>query len=129
MDKSWINMDTLDARYLQGVIDFIEFACENIPDGATEIVCPCKKCRNVRLINIDLVKDHLVCNGFNPSYTRWIFHGENIEASNVGIESSRQGHMDRHDGTQEMLRDAFGIPPVDVYDMDCNDFSSAGVQG
>ena len=69
MDKSWINLERLDVRYIQGVIDFIKFACDNKPPNLTEIVYPCKKCRNVKLVKIVVVKEHLIVNGFLHTYT------------------------------------------------------------
>ena len=131
MDKSWINVNNkLDPRYIQGVIDFIEFACKNIPEGATKITCPCKKCHNARLVKIDVVKDHLIVNGFIPSYTRWIFHGEQLESPECGIKNSGQGDSDGQDGMEEMLREAFGIVPQRLAsDVDGNDETLRDVQG
>ena len=77
----------MDVRYIQGVIDFIKFACDNMQTGLTEIVCPCKKCRNVRLAKINVVKEHLIVNGFLPTYTRWIFYGEEHVPVDYGHEN------------------------------------------
>lgn len=33
MDKSWMNLSRADPRYLQGLIDFMAFACKDIYDG------------------------------------------------------------------------------------------------
>ncbi|KAG5548104.1 hypothetical protein RHGRI_013710 [Rhododendron griersonianum] len=118
MDKSWINLPRLDPRYLQGVIDFMEFACKNILDRQTEIACPCKNCHNLARKNIDLVKEHLVVNGFTPSYTVWIFHGEKSQPTNCGVENSGCGNFNGQDEMQEMVRDAFGIPPIQAHDID-----------
>ncbi|CAK9183232.1 unnamed protein product, partial [Ilex paraguariensis] len=47
--------------------------------------------------------------GFLESYTRWIFHGESLFASvSRDNESSDSSSGDE---IQEMLHDAFGIPP------------------
>ncbi|XP_028105558.1 uncharacterized protein LOC114304604 [Camellia sinensis] len=50
-------------------------------------------------------------NGFLPSYTSWIFHGENLSSPvphNVNV-----GQIDSNDGdeTYEMLYEGFGLPP------------------
>ncbi|XP_028063801.1 uncharacterized protein LOC114267018 [Camellia sinensis] len=50
-------------------------------------------------------------NGFLPSYTSWIFHGENLSSPvphnvNVGQTDSNDG-----DETYEMLYEGFGLPP------------------
>lgn len=67
MDKSWMNLSRLDPRYIQGVIDFMAFACKNIRDGETEIPCPRKKCHNFIRNKINIVKEHLVVDGISPS--------------------------------------------------------------
>ncbi|KAH7835951.1 hypothetical protein Vadar_031397 [Vaccinium darrowii] len=117
MDKSWMNLSRLDPRYLQGVIDFMAFARKNIRDGETEISCPCKKCHNFVRKKIDVVKEHLVVNGISPSYTVWIFHGERSQPRDQGIENSGQGNFDGQNDMEEMIRDAFGIPPIHAQDM------------
>ena len=128
MDKSWINLERLDVRYIQGVIDFIKFACDNKPPNLTEIVCPCKKCRNVKLVKIAVVKEHLIMNGFLQTYTHWIFHGEEsvpVDFDNENIGQSSDGH----DEMQEMIHDAFGIPPSSVFDASDTDPHMGSRQG
>ena len=85
MDKSWMNLRWTDPTYLQRVMDFIKFSCKNVHNEETEIVCPCKKCRNVKLVNIDSVKEHLVVEGFYPGYTRWFLHGKNLQSTECGM--------------------------------------------
>ncbi|CAL5345198.1 unnamed protein product [Camellia sinensis] len=70
MDKSWINQHRLHPEYIQGVKEFIKFACENKP-LLNEVTCPCKRCRNVKLVEKGLLGEHLMINGFLPSYTSW----------------------------------------------------------
>ncbi|CAL5387442.1 unnamed protein product [Camellia sinensis] len=110
MDKSWINQHRLHPEYIQGVKEFIKFACENKP-LLNEVTCPCKRCRNVKLVEKGLLGEHLMINGFLPSYTSWIFHGENLSSPvphnvNVGQTDSNDG-----DKTYEMLYERFGLPP------------------
>ncbi|XP_028104195.1 uncharacterized protein LOC114303271 [Camellia sinensis] len=58
-----------------------------------------------------LVRGTFNINGFLPSYTSWIFHGENLSSPvphnvNVGKTDSNDG-----DETYEMLFEGFGLPP------------------
>ncbi|GMP82789.1 hypothetical protein CsSME_00036947 [Camellia sinensis var. sinensis] len=54
MDKSWIYQHRLHPEYIQGVKEFIKFACENKP-LLNEVTCPCKRCRNVKLVEKGLL--------------------------------------------------------------------------
>ncbi|XP_028053479.1 uncharacterized protein LOC114257860 [Camellia sinensis] len=110
MDKSWINQHRLHPEYIQGVKEFIKFACENKP-LLNEVTCPCKRCRNVKLVEKGQLGEHLMINGFLPSYISWIFHGENFSSPvphNVNV-----GQTDLNDGdeTYEMLYEGFRLPP------------------
>ncbi|KAK3009659.1 hypothetical protein RJ639_014745 [Escallonia herrerae] len=104
MDKSWINIrNRLDPLYEKDADDFVEFASKDRPN-ATEILCPCTKCRNMKLVKKVDVAEHIVVDGFLSSYTHWIFHGESSLTSN-SVPEPVMG-----DRTQEMIRDAFGVP-------------------
>ncbi|KAK3219596.1 hypothetical protein Dsin_013566 [Dipteronia sinensis] len=45
------------------------------------IVCPCIHCKNVERQRYDVVYEHLVRKGMDPSYTTWVLHGERASAS------------------------------------------------
>ncbi|KAK3036479.1 hypothetical protein RJ639_030826 [Escallonia herrerae] len=50
MDKSWINIQNrLDPLYEKGADDFVGFESKDRPN-ATEIICPCTKCRNMKFV-------------------------------------------------------------------------------
>ncbi|KAK3005799.1 hypothetical protein RJ639_017605 [Escallonia herrerae] len=104
MDKSWINIrNRLDPLYEKGADDFVEFASKDRPN-ATEILCPCTKCRNMKFVKKVDVEENIVVDGFLSSYTHWIFHGESSLTSS-SIHEPVVG-----DRTQEMIHDAFGVP-------------------
>jgi hypothetical protein len=128
MDKSWMNLSRVDPRYLQGLIDFMAFACKDIQVGETEISCPCKNCKNMCRKKIQIVKDHLVVNGFCSSYTVWIFHGERSQPRDRDIDNVGHGNFDGQNDMEEMIRDAFGIPPIHAQDINI-DPPSAVVHG
>ncbi|KAK3038954.1 hypothetical protein RJ639_027439 [Escallonia herrerae] len=110
MDKSWINIrNRLDPLYEKGANDFVQFASKDRPN-ATEILCPCTKCRNMRFVKKVDVAKHIVVDGFLNSYTHWIFHGES------SLTSSSIPEPIVSDRTQEMIRDAFGVPMFNQLD-------------
>ncbi|KAK3015473.1 hypothetical protein RJ639_005778 [Escallonia herrerae] len=110
MDKSWINIrNRLDPLYEKGADDFVNFASEDRPN-ATEILCPCTKCHNMRFVKKVDVAEHIMVDGFLSSYTHWIFHGESSLTSS-SIPEPAVG-----DRTQEMKRNAFGVPMFNQLD-------------
>ena len=52
------------------------FAEQNAPDLAAKYFYPCVKCVNGRRQSLNDIRSHLICDGFSPSYTNWIWHGE-----------------------------------------------------
>jgi len=45
------------------------------------IVCPCRYCKNLQRHHFDIVYEHLVIKGMNPTYTNWVLHGESSTAT------------------------------------------------
>ncbi|XP_049406168.1 uncharacterized protein LOC125869771 [Solanum stenotomum] len=112
MDKSWINiLNRLDPLYENGAKEFFHFASLDRPD-ASAILCPCRKCRNMKFVQKDLIVEHIVVDGFLTSYTSWIYHGEELFSSKL------VNQLDKGDEMQDMLHEAFGIPPTSFVDMD-----------
>ncbi|KAH0775373.1 hypothetical protein KY290_012510 [Solanum tuberosum] len=115
MDKSWINiLNRLDPLYENGAKEFLHFASLDRPD-ASAILCPCRKCRNMKFVQKDLIVEHIVVDGFLTSYTSWIYHGEELFSSKL------VNQLDKGDEMQDMLHEAFGIPPTSFVDMDTSD--------
>ena len=67
-----------DTAYEDGVEQFLAFAYRDIPQDS-EILCPCKRCKNRLNLSLDEVKTHLRCDGILQGYTTWVHHGENYE--------------------------------------------------
>ena len=107
MDKTWINLNTLDLGYVRGVKEFIKFAFEN-NSKSNEVPCPCKECRNVKLVTKLTLGQHLIMNRILPSYTRWIFHGEDSSSS---MPSNETNDSRSEDEMHDLVYDAFGVPP------------------
>lgn len=45
------------------------------------IVCPCRYCKNLQRHHFDIVYEHLVIKGMDPTYTNWVLHGESSTAT------------------------------------------------
>ncbi|WMV49961.1 hypothetical protein MTR67_043346 [Solanum verrucosum] len=67
----------------------------------------------MKFVRKDLVVEHIVADGFLTSYTSWIYHGEELFSSKL------VNQLDKVDEMQDMLHEAFGIPPTSNFvDMD-----------
>ena len=62
------------SEYATGVKDFITLARSH--STSDEIRCPCTLCSNNYFLPISQVERHLFIKGIEPTYTTWIFHGE-----------------------------------------------------
>jgi len=77
--QSWINYNCTTDEYESGVEQFIEFASRNVQDNNGIFYCPCVNCLNERRLPIEVIREHVLCDGFLKSYTKWIWHGELID--------------------------------------------------
>lgn len=77
MDKSWMTTDRTQQAYIDGVASFLKFASSNLK--TQKIPCPCVSCLNYFSLKVQEVDDHLFIKGFDPTYTRWVKHGEKDE--------------------------------------------------
>ena len=76
MDRSWIKEPHISEDYQKRVEYFLQFAQQNAPVLAAKYFCPCVKCVNGRRQSLNDIISHLICEGFSPTYTNWIWHGE-----------------------------------------------------
>jgi len=90
-DRSWIYRDspqelrTID--YCNEVQSFINYALSNsrnISGGG--IRCPCKRSKNKKSLNTDIVTMHLLHKGFINEYMCWYAHGEQFVPHETMIE-------------------------------------------
>ncbi|CAM8920567.1 unnamed protein product [Rhodiola kirilowii] len=89
MDKSWMGLERGDSRYIQGLVDFVEFTKQN---GKNTHLCPCRKCLLVRgRISMKEMFVHLINNGMMISYNTWTSHGE--KSNEPSAYQSRQGWL------------------------------------
>jgi len=74
MDRNWINSLRISDEYERGVEKFIQFAQHNAinsgHDGA-KTRCLCVNCLNGRILDVKIMREHLLCDGFLRSYNTW----------------------------------------------------------
>ena len=79
MDRSWINVSRISDAYEKGVEDFLEFARRNGAAINGRYYCPCVKCVNLIRLDIELIREHVLCDGFLKNYTTWTWHAEVLD--------------------------------------------------
>ncbi|OIT08864.1 hypothetical protein A4A49_63939, partial [Nicotiana attenuata] len=124
-DKSWILLrNRALPEYLNGVEQFLNFAFSN-PNVGLRIQCPCTNCNHVRRKIREEVKIDLLRWGIDPTYNRWIHHGESDSSSDDEINSSANSDLGNDDdATFEMLHDMYHGVPIDNITHDPSDESA-----
>ncbi|WCJ37986.1 hypothetical protein M5689_019073 [Euphorbia peplus] len=79
MDRRWMSQPRCNSEYRKGVEEFIQLALRNISNDG-RIICPCVNCYNSFLQMSNVVREHLICDGFLKGYTRWVLHGEEFSS-------------------------------------------------
>lgn len=92
------------SRYLDGLAKFLDFAFQNVAQG-DQILCPCKNCNNCSWSKREEVYEHLICDGFDKNYKKWIFHGEG--GSSKSIDDNERKKFNMHDNLHSMLEETF----------------------
>ena len=72
MDQSWITTPRISEAYENRIEEFLAFAELNAPASDAKYFCPCVKCVNGRRQSLNDIRSHLICDGFSPTYTKWI---------------------------------------------------------
>jgi len=65
--------------YEKGVEDFLEFAEWNGAGINERHYYPCVNCVNGKRLDIELIREHVLRNGFLKNYTTWTWHGEVLD--------------------------------------------------
>ena len=106
MDKTWLCAARHSEQYSDGVRAFLELAVAN-SQNKQSILCPCKNCTNRYWFNVNVVHEHLICDGFMRGYTTWIFHGETMHASTPTDNLTDEPAVhDGNDEIEQMMLDA-----------------------
>ncbi|XP_042956354.1 uncharacterized protein LOC122292181 [Carya illinoinensis] len=110
MDKSWMHIEDRlhSSEYAEGVRQFVAMAISHTAN-TDQIRCPCRRCRNRAFHSIRTIEDHLFFKGIDPTYTPWIFHGEDDPFRNATFSDDEQddtlSHSDYIDDLDELLDD------------------------
>jgi len=76
---------------------------ENGPALGGKYFYPCVKCENGRHQSLNDIRSHLICDGFNLTYTNWIWHGELPYMSTTPDTEANDAQTT--DCMEEMIRD------------------------
>jgi len=61
MDRSWMRANRLSEEFDNGVIEFLQFAEQNLPNNDGLFLCPCVSCANWEPnITKEEIRGHLV---------------------------------------------------------------------
>ncbi|XP_042939329.1 uncharacterized protein LOC122274348 [Carya illinoinensis] len=110
MDKAWMHIEDRlhSTEYAEGVRQFLSMVLTHTPN-ADQIRCPCRRCRNRAFHSIRIVEDHLFFRGIDPTYTDWIFHGEDDPFLSAALsaeeEADTSANYDYIDDLEEMFDD------------------------
>ena len=124
MDQSWINFIRTTNEYENGVEQFLKFANMNIPDNNGRFYWSCVNCLNERKLPTNVIQEHVLCDSFLKSCTRWTWHGELIDMPSVDVsEEEEEVDLEMGDRLEEMIRDVGydSFQRANVYKNLCND--------
>ena len=71
MNRSWINASQISDVYEKCVEDFLEYAKRNGAAINGRYYYPCVNCVNEKRLDIELIREHVLCDGFLKNYTTW----------------------------------------------------------
>jgi hypothetical protein len=82
--------------------EFLDFAFDGA-DEDTSVPCPCRKCVNIcpkkrRDVHLDLLH-----HGMDPTYTRWIYHGEESDEESMSQGSGNEEAGNDDSAVRDML--------------------------
>lgn len=125
MDRSWMNANRLSEVYQKGVEEFLEFALKKLPKNEGKFYCPCVKCLNGNRLQFEEIRNHLICYGICQTYTKWIWHGDSLNITNVSEREEVREDMDNRleDMILDIGQEAF--QRAHVFDSLCNDKEEA----
>lgn len=115
MDKNWIDLpNRMSIDYVNGIDNFLRFAYNN-RDESLSISCPCRFCSNRYNFSREVVREHLISNGFVKKYKNWIHHGESYVQLHGNQENpTLMADSVTRDDVVGMVQEALGIPHIGV---------------
>jgi hypothetical protein len=112
MDRSWVHSKLFSPEHIDGVKGFMSLIHGKFGEKV-DILCPCGRCLNQKYLCQSLVKKHILMNGMDITYTRWIHHGEKLDVEVI------DDPVDVHsiDMTED---DNYGVDPLEAVLADLN---------
>jgi hypothetical protein len=89
-------------EHIDGVKEFMNFIQGKFSEDE-QILCPCGRCLNQKYHCQALVNRHILLNGMDSSYTRWIHHGERLYVDAI------EHHDDVHDNDDSFIHEEQGV--------------------
>nr|XP_012567265.1 uncharacterized protein LOC101500949 [Cicer arietinum] len=125
MDRSWMNANRLSEVYQKGVEEFLEFALKKLPKNEGKFYCPCVKCLNGNRLQFEEIRNHLICYGICQTYTKWIWHGDSLNMTNVSEREEVREDMDNRLEDMILVIGQEDFQRAHVFDSLCNDKEEA----
>ncbi|XP_018459050.2 uncharacterized protein LOC108829946 [Raphanus sativus] len=81
MDKTWVWLPRNSDEYSEGATNFVYSSARRL-GNLSEMLCPCRDCRNLSHQLVDKILEHLVIRGMDKKYKSscWSIHGEKKES-------------------------------------------------
>jgi hypothetical protein len=112
MSHQWVkSRNRISTEYVDGVKEFLNVARQTLNSNGLTL-CPCGNCLNTRLQKIDVISAHLINIGIDKSYTKWVYHGEEVSEEDVGIDDFV--NEESAGGVRAALEDALGDQFFDI---------------
>jgi len=90
--------------YEKGVEDFLKFTKQN-RGGINERYYYPVNCLNGKRLDIELIREHVLCDDFLKSYTTWTWHGEVLDLPYVFETECQHSNIYFEDCMEDMIRD------------------------
>jgi len=104
--------------YEKGVEEFLEFAKWNGVGINERYYCPCVNCLKGKRLDIELIQEHVLCDGFLKNYTTWTWHGEVLDLPYVSETKCQHSNIYSKDCMEGVIHDIGGdsFHQAHVYD-------------
>jgi len=90
--------------YEKCVKEFLEFEKRN-GAGINGYYYSCVNCLNEKILDIELIREHVLCDGFLKNYTMWTWHGEVLDLSYLSETECQHSNIYYGDCVENMIRD------------------------
>uniref|UniRef100_A0A453JP08 Transposase-associated domain-containing protein n=1 Tax=Aegilops tauschii subsp. strangulata TaxID=200361 RepID=A0A453JP08_AEGTS len=100
--KSWMDRERDSVEWQTGMNDFLNLAFDGAHPDST-VPCPCRRCLNIVQKKKRDVHSDLLLNGMDPTYTHWIYHGEQSDEGSMSEDSDNEDDVDDGSGVCDML--------------------------